>query len=109
MPPGDGTPLHIHRTSDEVIHLMEGHLTMNLASEVTTVGPGAWIFIPRGVTHGWKNKGSSPIRASYTFAPADGAKFFEQVRLLGPANPENEKAVILMKRYGYELVARTWE
>jgi quercetin dioxygenase-like cupin family protein len=110
VPAGDGTPLHIHRTSDEVIHLMEGQLKVKLADDVTTVGPGAWIFIPRGVTHGWRNTGTIPARASFTFTPADGGKLFEQFRLLGPLTPENlVKAGPLMKRYGFELVARTWD
>ena len=109
-PIGAGTPLHIHRTSDEVIHLIEGQLTVKLGDEVKTIGPGTWIFIPRGTTHGWRNTGTVPARASYTFTPSDGAKFFEESRLLGPMGPANmEKTIALMKRYGYELVALTWK
>ena len=109
-PIGAGTPLHIHRTSDEVIHLIEGQLTVKLGDEVKTIGPGTWIFIPRGTTHGWRNTGTVAARASYTFTPSDGAKFFEESRLLGPMGPVNmEQTIALMKRYGYELVALTWK
>jgi quercetin dioxygenase-like cupin family protein len=113
VPPGAGTPLHIHRTSDEVIHLLTGELTIKLGTEVTTISPGTWIFIPRGTTHGWKNRGDVPVRASYTFTPSDGAKVFEEARLLGPIPSDNPATMAkfgaLMKRYGYELVALEWD
>ena len=110
VPVGAGTPLHLHRTSDEVIHLMEGQLLVRLGDETTTVDPGAWIFIPRGAKHGWKNKGTGPARASYFFTPSDGAKFFEESRRLGPMSPANMvKMGALMKQFGYEMVAFTWE
>lgn len=109
-PAGAGTPLHIHRTSDEVIHLTEGQLTVKLGDEVKSASPGTWIFIPRGTTHGWRNTGAVPARASYMFTPSDGAKFFEESRQLGPMGPANmAKMIALMKRYGYELVALAWE
>ena len=37
-------------------------------------------------------------------------KLFEEWRLLGPTRPANMGQIMaLMKRYGYQLVALTWE
>ena len=55
-----------------------GQLTVKLGDEVKAIDPGTWIFIPRGTTHGWRNTGAVPARASYTFTPSDGAKSFEE-------------------------------
>jgi quercetin dioxygenase-like cupin family protein len=110
VPVGEGTPLHIHHTSDEVIHLIEGQLLMKLEDRTTTLLPGARVFIPRGTPHAWRNNGTGPARASYIFNPSDGAKLFEEWRLLGPMRPAiMGKVMALMKRYGYQLVALTWE
>jgi quercetin dioxygenase-like cupin family protein len=113
VPPGAGTPLHIHHTSDEAIHLLAGELMIRLGAQVTTVSAGTWIFIPRGTTHGWKNRSNVPVRASYTFTPSDGAKVFELARVLGRI-PSDSPATMakfdaLCKRYGYERVALEWE
>jgi quercetin dioxygenase-like cupin family protein len=52
VPPGIGTSLHIHRTSDEVIHILSGEFTVPLGERSQRVAAGAWIFIPRGSAHG---------------------------------------------------------
>ena len=33
VPPGGGTPLHIHRTSDEVIYVVSGEFAFRLGEE----------------------------------------------------------------------------
>jgi hypothetical protein len=92
---------------------MGGELLIRLGTTVTTIGAGAWVFIPRGTTHGWKNLGSVPVQASYTFTPSDGAKVFEESRSLGHYPSDNPETMAnfqaLMKRYSFELVAREWE
>jgi quercetin dioxygenase-like cupin family protein len=113
VPPGEGTPLHIHRSSDEVIYLLEGELTLRLGSEISTISAGSWVFIAQGSVHGWKNRGKAPVRASYLFTPSDGGRVFEEARHLGPipsANPVTmAKFSVLCKRYGYDLVSLDWD
>src|SRR5262249_13102842 len=105
VPVAAGTPLHIHHTSEEVSHLLAGELTIKLGTEVTTISAGAWVFIPRGSVHGWKNSGHAPALASYMFVPSIGAKVFEEARLLGPI-PTSDPVTMakfdtLCRRYGY--------
>jgi quercetin dioxygenase-like cupin family protein len=113
VPSGAGTPLHIHRTSDEVIQVVSGELTIRLGTQVTTVGRGAWVFIPRGSVHGFRNRSQTAARAAYVFTPSDGAKVFEEGRRLG-ALPNPDPAIMakfqaLWARFGYEFVAMEWE
>jgi quercetin dioxygenase-like cupin family protein len=84
VPIGAGTPLHIHHTSDEVIHLLTGELTIKLGTQRSTLNAGTWVFIPRGTTHGWRNRGKVAAQAAYVFTPSNGATCFEEMRTLGP-------------------------
>lgn len=106
VPVGSGTPFHIHHTSDEVIYIFEGEFTFKIGEQMVNRGAGAWIFIPRGVAHAWKNSGRGPGRACYIFTPAEGAKVFEELRLLQLPMPAIEPATLEMtcRRYGYEMV-----
>jgi quercetin dioxygenase-like cupin family protein len=111
VPMGGGTPLHIHHTSDEVIHLLAGELRIRLGTQVTTIAAGTWVFIPRGTPHAWKNLVREPARAAFVFCPADGAKCFEELRLLGLpiSNIDPVHLDALCKRHGYQLVSFEWE
>jgi quercetin dioxygenase-like cupin family protein len=110
VPIGAGTPLHIHHTSDEIIHLLAGELTIKLGTQRSTINAGAWVFIPRGTSHGWRNRGGAPVQASYVFTPSDGAICFEEMRTLGPMQSiSQETKDVLFKRAGFELVSVDWE
>jgi quercetin dioxygenase-like cupin family protein len=111
VPVGGGTPLHIHHTSDEVIYILAGEFTFKIGEHVTDGGAGTVVFIPRGTAHAWKNSASEAGRALYMFTPAEGAKFFEELRLLERPIPEIDPATLESygRRYGYELVAFDWE
>jgi quercetin dioxygenase-like cupin family protein len=106
VPVGGGTPLHIHPSSDEVIHLLEGEFTFKIAEQVTNVGAGTWVLIPRGTAHAWKNTGSEAGRAFFIFTPAQNAKFFEELRKfdLPMWSIDPAKFELYGQRYGYELV-----
>jgi quercetin dioxygenase-like cupin family protein len=111
VPAGGGTPLHIHHTSDEVIYILAGEFTFKIGEHFADGGAGTLVFIPRGTAHAWKNSTSEAGRALYMFTPAEGAKFFEELRLLGQPIPEIDPATLEAygRRFGYELVAFDWE
>jgi quercetin dioxygenase-like cupin family protein len=62
VPPQMGTPLHIHRTSDEVIYLRSGQFSVRLGQTTHVAQADSWIFIPRGSVHGWRNSGAEDGR-----------------------------------------------
>lgn len=106
-----GTPLHLHRTSDEIIYILTGELMVKIGNSTTHVSAGAWMFIARGTPHGWKNRGPEPVQAAFIFSPADDAKFFEELRLLARPIPSIDSATLeaLCKQHGYELIAFDWD
>jgi mannose-6-phosphate isomerase-like protein (cupin superfamily) len=50
-PYGDSPPLHIHRTEDEVFHVLSGELRLVVGDEEVTARPGATLLTPKGVPH----------------------------------------------------------
>ena len=51
---GQMPPLHVHRTDDEVFHVIEGELTLYVGCDVARVGPGETAFAPRDVPHTYR-------------------------------------------------------
>jgi quercetin dioxygenase-like cupin family protein len=100
LPPGSGTPLHIH----------SGEFIVRFGTETKPAGEGAWIFIPRGLLHGWRNIGDADGRAFFIFTPGGGAKTVEEMRFLGkfardidPADRDE-----IWTRNGTEFVTQDW-
>jgi quercetin dioxygenase-like cupin family protein len=110
VPSGVGTPLHIHRTAEELIHILAGEFTVRLGEEFKQASGGAWIFVPRGLAHAWRNTGHEDGRAFFIFTPGDGAKAVEEMRFLGKPILEIEPAVRdeIWQRYGTEFITRDW-
>ena len=78
-PPGQGPPLHVHSAQDEAIHVLDGEVRWRLGDEVQSTGPGAYVFIPRGLPHCFQVVGERPGRMLITFAPAGMEAFFERL------------------------------
>lgn len=64
--PGDRIPLHQH-TVDEVLFVDEGRIAARVGETTKTVGPGATIFIPARVPHGFENVSAGVTRIHAVF------------------------------------------
>jgi quercetin dioxygenase-like cupin family protein len=51
MPEGFSPPRHIHTREDEVFLVLEGEVLFDIDGERRLAGPGASIYMPRGVPH----------------------------------------------------------
>ncbi len=60
--PGEGPPLHVHVNEDEFIYVLEGRLRVRLEEAVREAPAGSFVFIPKGVSHTWKNAGDGAAR-----------------------------------------------
>ncbi|MGH6953811.1 MAG: cupin domain-containing protein [Alphaproteobacteria bacterium] len=78
-PPGAGPPLHVHAGEDEVFYVMEGTIRFWRGDEQFDRGPGAVVFLPKGVPHSFQVRGSSRSRTLLTILPAGLERFFEEV------------------------------
>jgi quercetin dioxygenase-like cupin family protein len=111
VPPGMGTPLHSHRTADEVIYIVSGEFSVRLGEVSRAASAGSWIFIPLGLAHGWRNCGSDEGRAFFIFTPGAGAVAFEEMRHQGIPLPDIDPKVSsdIFERNGYEFITWEWD
>jgi mannose-6-phosphate isomerase-like protein (cupin superfamily) len=67
-PPGFGPPLHIHHNAAEAFYVLQGeYIIFNGADEIPWRA-GSFIFIPAGITHGFR-VGAEPGRKLNLYAP----------------------------------------
>ena len=98
-PPGHGTPYHVHHLEDEAFYLLEGEATFFSEGKRTRLGPGGYMYLPRGIPHGIRNTGSAASTMLILAMPGDG--FLGMMREMGeparervlppPAPPDLEK------------------
>jgi quercetin dioxygenase-like cupin family protein len=65
--PGD----HTHATEDEIFYVLEGSLTFNCGDHTFDVEQGGFVFLPRGVKHGYTIPHSGDVRLIVVTPPAD--------------------------------------
>jgi quercetin dioxygenase-like cupin family protein len=51
---GYGSPLHLHTKEDELFHVLEGELSIEVNGELFSVPAGSSAFGPRGLPHSYK-------------------------------------------------------
>jgi quercetin dioxygenase-like cupin family protein len=88
--PGDGPPLHVHRTDDEAIYILEGEIDFRVDDDVCENRPGSFVFVPRGTPHTFQNVGSDDARMLLIFTPAGIERLFESAAAAGVTSAEQE-------------------
>ena len=104
VPSGEGPPIHIHHNEDEVIHVTEGEYEFWLDGAIFRKGPGASVFLPRGVPHTFRIISKTPGRNLAVLTPGGFESFFAEVAardLRFPAGAGELKE--LGERYGIEF------
>ncbi len=70
------TPMHIHRREDEALYLLSGELTIWVGTERLEAGPGAYVFLPRNIPHGFKvRRGTGEARILLMLSPGGTERF----------------------------------
>ncbi|WP_424971763.1 cupin domain-containing protein [Dinoroseobacter sp. S76] len=62
MPPGTAEIPHLHKVATQVFYGLSGQLTLTLAGQTSTLGPGDALRIPPGTAHEVRNPGSEAAR-----------------------------------------------
>ncbi len=111
VPPGFGSPYHLHHNEDEAFYVLEGEVELTVEGEVSTAGPGTFVNLPRGTTHTFKNAGDRPARFLALITPGGLEGFFEEIGepTTGPSSPpagppDVEKVLATAPRYGVEIL-----
>lgn len=79
MAPGLLAPPHIHTREDELSYVLEGTFGVRVGDETATVGPGSYVYKPKGVPHAVWNPGPEPGRLVEIIWPAGFERFFQSL------------------------------
>ena len=63
---------HVHDGEDDAFYIVEGELTFffpDRDDEDVRAGPGAFVLVPPGVEHGFRNEGEGSVRMLNIHAP----------------------------------------
>jgi quercetin dioxygenase-like cupin family protein len=115
VPYGDSPPLHLHRTEDEVFHVLEGELRFLAGARELRAHAGDSVLTLKGVPHTYRAESQGGARF---LTIVRGGDFEGLVRALGrpaerdglpdaagPPSPEQAKALAqACLRHGVELV-----
>jgi quercetin dioxygenase-like cupin family protein len=73
-----GPPPHYHADSAESFYVIAGRLGVMADGEWTTLGPGGYIEVPRGVVHTFRNEGEDEVQTITIFDVPGFEKWFEE-------------------------------
>ncbi len=62
VPPQLGALPHIHHAENEAFYVLEGEVEFLKGEHTVRAGVGGFVFVPRGVVHGFKSVGQKPAR-----------------------------------------------
>jgi len=66
---GEEPPSHTHSTEDEMFYVLEGSITFQCGDATFDLEEGGFIFLPRGIEHGYTIRGEEPVRLIVVTAP----------------------------------------
>ncbi|HTQ57790.1 MAG TPA: ester cyclase [Bryobacteraceae bacterium] len=106
MPVGFASPYHTHHREDESFYVLEGEVAFVCAGNWRKAGPGAFVYGPREIPHGFKVVGQSPVRMLILCTPAGFERFvLEQTTPITepPSPPDMGKLMMLAAKYGIDI------
>ena len=110
IPPGFASPYHTHHLEDEAFYILEGEVAFVCDGKWMTAGPGAYVFGPRNIPHGFKVQGAAPARMLLLCAPAGFEQFVldmsepEPAPGAPPAPPDMAKLAALAAKYSIDIL-----
>jgi quercetin dioxygenase-like cupin family protein len=102
--PGNVTPPHLHRTTDETFLIESGEVEVNLGGELLQGRPGDVIYLPRGIPHAPKVRGNDKLTVVVLCVPGGFDRFFAAcAEEFKKGEPEMPLLVKLAGEYGIEF------
>lgn len=81
-----GAPPHRHTNEDEVFYVLEGEMTVMQDDDVTTIGVGSYVVLPRGHLHGFWNSGDVPAKMLVILSPGAVEPYFDEASHYAPTD-----------------------
>ena len=115
VPYGFSPPLHLHRTEDEVLYVLEGEFRLKVNDQEHRLGAGDVLLAPKGVPHTYRVESLKGGRCLTITVGGDFERFVravsrpaERSELPEPAGPLSAEAVEALRataaKYGIEIV-----
>jgi quercetin dioxygenase-like cupin family protein len=79
VPPLADTPLHVHRDEDELFYVLEGEHVFRVGDDEHMLGPGGFVFAPRGVPHSQRRVVPGEGRELILVTPGGFEAFFREL------------------------------
>jgi quercetin dioxygenase-like cupin family protein len=67
---GEEPPDHTHATEDEIFYVLKGAVTFRCGDNTFAAENGGFVFLPRGIEHGYTIRGGREARLLVVTAPA---------------------------------------
>ena len=61
---------HTHKTEDEIFYVLQGALTFRCGDDDFEVADGGFVFLPRGIKHGYRIRSAGDVRLLVVTSPA---------------------------------------
>jgi quercetin dioxygenase-like cupin family protein len=106
VPPGFGSPYHVHHNEDEEFYVLEGQIRFFSGDQSWVLGPGGFAFLPRDVPHGFRTEGDVPSRSLLMATPGGFASFVTELSTSTPPVGPPDMALLMATatRYGVEIL-----
>ncbi len=100
-------PPHIHHAHEEGFYILEGELEFLAGTETVRASQGAFVMVPIGAVHTFRNPTDKAARFLNTFTPPLYIGYFEELSKLIQADvaPGPQQFAALMARYDTEVVS----
>ncbi len=114
VPPQLGALPHIHHAENEAFYVLDGEVEFLKGERTVRAGVGEFVFIPKGVVHGFKNVGQEPARCLGIVTPGGLAEKLltglgepakaETLPPLPEGPPDVERIAAIVSKYDTEMV-----
>ena len=107
MPPGFASPYHTHHREDESFYIVRGEVAFVIDGKWRRVGPGAFVYGPREIPHGFKVVGDQPAQMLLQTTPGGFEQFVIELGqpLTDPVTPPDIPRLIeTAARYGIDIL-----
>jgi quercetin dioxygenase-like cupin family protein len=109
--PGAAPPMHVHHEEDEAFYVLEGELTFQCGDRTARATAGSFVFLPRGIPHGFVVESDTPVRMLTLLVPGGGERIFVDAGRpaegagLPPAEPPDIPTLTrVARKYGNDIV-----
>lgn len=69
IPPGSGSPIHVHPRQDETHYVLKGEFEFLCEDDRVKAGPGSVVFVSKLVPHALRNVSAEPGRLLFVESP----------------------------------------